>query len=84
MTKPGENTKPFHIWEGIYPDFKSAMADADGFSFSGDVYRTRSLQAVKECFAALKSNQPIPAFHKQCSNQLPITVAMLLDDNVVS
>ena len=48
--------KPFHIWEGIYPNFKSAMADADGLGFSGDVYRTRSLQAVKECFTALESN----------------------------
>jgi putative methyltransferase (TIGR04325 family) len=80
MNKPGETTKPFHIWEGVYPDFKSAMADAEGLGFSGDVYRTRSLKAVKECLAALKSNQPIPAFHKQRSTQLPIAVAMLLAD----
>jgi putative methyltransferase (TIGR04325 family) len=80
MTNPGDNAKPFHIWEGVYPNFKSAMADAGGLGFSGDVYRTRSLQAVNECIAALKSNRPIPAFHKQRSTLLPITVAMHLRD----
>jgi putative methyltransferase (TIGR04325 family) len=80
MTNPIDNTNSFHIWEGIYTDFKSAMADARGLGFGGDVYRTRSLQAVKECMDALKSRQPIPAFHKQRSTQLPIAVAMLLGD----
>ena len=80
MTKSGENTKPFHIWEGIYPDFKSAMADADGLGFSGDVYLTRSLKVVKDCLASLKLNQPIDSFHKQRSINLPTTVALLLKD----
>ena len=80
MTNTTAQIKPFHIWEGIYPDFQSAVADAKGAGFSGEVYRTRSLQAATECLAALKSEQPIPAFHKQRSTHLPLTVAMILGD----
>ncbi|CAN1525428.1 hypothetical protein MCEORH2_01256 [Methylophilaceae bacterium] len=68
---------PFYIWEGVYPDFQSAMLDAKGVGFSGAVYRKRSLQAAKECISALKSDKPIPAFHKQRSTYLPLTVAMM-------
>jgi putative methyltransferase (TIGR04325 family) len=70
--------KPFHIWEGIYPNFQTAMADAKGAGFSGEVYQTRSLEAATECLVALNSEQPIPAFHKQRSTHLPSTVAMML------
>jgi putative methyltransferase (TIGR04325 family) len=69
---------PFHIWEGIYPDFQSAMADANGAGFNSGVYRARSLQAAHECLTALNSEQPIPVFHKQRSTHLPIAVAMML------
>jgi putative methyltransferase (TIGR04325 family) len=68
----------FNIWEGIYPDFQSALVDAKGAGFSGDVYRMRSLQAGAECLAALNSGEPIPAFHKQRSTHLPLVVAMML------
>ena len=82
MFEPVNNTSnkssPFNIWEGIYPDFQSALLDAKGAGFSGDVYRTRSLQAGTECLAALNSDQPIPAFHKQRSTHLPLVVAMML------
>lgn len=80
MTNTTDQIKLFHIWEGIYPDFQSAVADAKGAGFSGEVYRTRSLQAATECLDALKSEQPIPAFHKQRSTHLPLTVAMMLRD----
>ena len=75
------DVKPFYIWEGIYPDFQSAMLDAKGVGFSSDVYRNRSLAAANECLDALKSNSPIPTFHKQRSTYLPITVAMMLGGN---
>lgn len=78
MTSIADPIKPFHIWEGIYPDFQSAVTDAKGAGFSGEVYRTRSLAAAAECLAALTSVQPIPAFHKQRSTHLPLTVAMML------
>ena len=78
MTLTTDQIKPFHIWEGIYPDFQSAVADAKGAGFSGDVYLTRSLQAATECLTALNSEQPIPAFHKQRSTHLPVAVAMIL------
>jgi putative methyltransferase (TIGR04325 family) len=71
-------TKTFHIWEGIYHDFQSAVKDSKGAGFGGVVYRTRSLLAAKECIAALNLKQPIPAFHKQRSTYLPLTVAMML------
>ncbi len=70
--------KNFYIWEGIYPDFQSAMQHAKGPGFSGDAYLTRSLKAAKECLAALKSDMPIPAFHKQRSTYLSPIVAMML------
>jgi putative methyltransferase (TIGR04325 family) len=78
MNNTTTQIKPFNIWEGVYPDFQSAVADAKGAGFSGEVYRTRSLKAATECLAALNSEQPIPAFHKQRSTHLPITVAMIL------
>lgn len=73
--KPGE---VFHIWEGVYADYKDAAADAVGPGFSGNIYRSRSLDSARECLAALKRTQPIPAFHKQRSTLLPLTVAMML------
>jgi putative methyltransferase (TIGR04325 family) len=80
MTNTANQNKPFYIWEGIYPDFQSALAEAKGDGFSGEVWRLRSLQAAKECLVALKSDKPIPAFHKQRSTHLPLTVAMILSD----
>lgn len=82
MTNTTDQIKPFYIWEGSYPDFQSAAANAKGAGFGSDVYRKRSLQAATECLAALKSDQPIPipAFHKQRSTHLPLTVAMMLGD----
>jgi putative methyltransferase (TIGR04325 family) len=70
--------KPFHIWEGTYDTFKDAKAVGCGPGFSGDVYLARSLKAATECLAALEAATPIPPFHKQRSNLLPITVAMML------
>jgi putative methyltransferase (TIGR04325 family) len=78
MDITNDMTKPFFIWEGIYSDFKSAMMDANGNGFCGDIYQTRSLQAATECLSALKTNKPIPAFHKQRSTHLPPVVAMML------
>ena len=78
MNNPEDQIKPFQIWEGNYSDFQSAVADAKGAGFNGEIYRTRSLQAATECLAALKSDRPIPAFHKQRSTHLPLTVAMML------
>jgi putative methyltransferase (TIGR04325 family) len=80
MTNTTDQIKPFHIWEGIYPDFQSAVAEAKGAGFSGEVYRRRSLKAATECLVALKSDKPIPAFHKQRSTHLPLIVAMMLED----
>ena len=80
MTNTTDQIKSFYIWEGIYPDFQSAVAEARGAGFSGEVYRKRSLQAATECLAAIESDQPIPAFHKQRSTHLPLTVAMILGD----
>lgn len=80
MTNTTDQIKPFHIWEGSYPGFQSAVAAAKGAGFSGEVYRKRSLQAATECLAALKSDKPIPAFHKQRSTHLPLIVAMMLGD----
>jgi putative methyltransferase (TIGR04325 family) len=80
MTNTTEQIKPFYIWEGIYPNFQSAMAEAKGPGFNGEVYRERSLQAATESLAALKSGNAIPAFHKQRSTHLPLTVAMMLRD----
>ena len=68
----------FYIWEGMYPDFQSAMEHAKGPGFSGDVYLNRSLEVAKECLAALNSEMPIPAFHKQRSTYLSPIVAMML------
>jgi len=81
MTNIVNQSKPFHIWEGVYPDFRSAEAVAQGSGFSSDVYRLRSMQAASDCLAALKSGTPIPAFHKQRSTLLPLTVAMMLGAN---
>ena len=78
MIRATNQNIPFHVWEGIYPDFQSAMADAKGAGFSSEVYRTRSLQAATECLTALKLEQPIPVFHKQRSTHLPIAVSMML------
>ena len=78
MTDTKYPTVPFYIWEGKYPDFKSALLDATGYGFSGNVYLTRSLGAAEECLACLNSDQPIPAFHKQRSTYLPITTALML------
>jgi putative methyltransferase (TIGR04325 family) len=78
MTNTTDQIKPFHIWEGIYPDFHSAVAESKGAGFSGEVYRRRYIQAATECLVALKSDKPIPAFHKQRSTHLPLTVAMML------
>lgn len=58
------------------------MIDANGNGFCGDIYQTRSLQAATECLDALKSNKPIPAFHKQRSTHLPPVVAMMLDNKI--
>ncbi len=80
MTNTTDQIKPFHIWEGIFPDFQSAVDEAKGAGFSGEVYRRRYLQAATECLVALKSDKPIPAFHKQRSTHLPLTVAMMLED----
>ncbi|RLS97971.1 MAG: hypothetical protein DWI13_03595 [Planctomycetota bacterium] len=78
MTNNTIETKPFHIWEGIYDSFQSAAAEAIGPGFGGEIYRKRSLVAANECLAALKAGRPIPQFHKQRSTLLPLTVAMML------
>lgn len=78
MTNIINPISPSYIWEGKYPDFKSALLDSTGSGFSGDVYLTKSLRAAEECLASLNSGQPIPAFHKQRSTYLPITTALML------
>jgi putative methyltransferase (TIGR04325 family) len=70
--------KPVYIWEGVYPDFRSANTDSKGQGFSGEVYRRRSLEAASECLDLLKQTKPIPLFHKQRSTHLPLVVAMML------
>jgi putative methyltransferase (TIGR04325 family) len=74
-------TKPFHIWEGIYDSYQAAAAAAIGPGFGGEVYHKRSLAAAHECLASLKSGKPIPQFHKQRSTLLPLVVAMILSNN---
>ena len=78
MTSRSDQTKPFHIWEGVFPNFQAAQAEARGAGFSGEVYRARSLNAATECLDALNSAKPIPVFHKQRSTYLPLTLAMML------
>lgn len=78
MTNSTDQIKPFHIWEGLYPDFQTAALYANGTGFGSEIYRTRSLQAATECLAAIKLGRPIPVFHKQRSTHLPLIVAMLL------
>jgi putative methyltransferase (TIGR04325 family) len=68
----------FYIWHGIYPTFKSAMEDAIGTGFEGEIYRERSLAAARECMSCLQEGRPIPQFHKQRSTLLPVVVAMML------
>jgi putative methyltransferase (TIGR04325 family) len=80
MTNTTDQIRPFFIWEGIYQNFQSAMVEAKGPGFCGEVFRKRSLRAATECLAAIKSGNMIPAFHKQRSTLLPLTVAMILGD----
>lgn len=75
MTAPAA---AFHVWEGIYPSYADAAREAVGPGFSGDTYRSRSLDAARECLAALGEGRPIPAFHKQRSTLLPAVAAMQL------
>ena len=81
MTNNTIETRPFHMWEGIYDSFQSAAVEAIGAGFRGEIYRKRSLVAANECLAALKAGLPIPQFHKQRSTLLPLTVAMMLGNN---
>jgi len=80
MTNTANQSQPFYIWEGVYHDFQAAESEANGAGFGSDVYRSRSLLAATECLVALKSDSPIPAFHKQRSTHLPLVVAMMLRD----
>ncbi len=79
MVDTADTRKPFHIWEGIYPDFASAAQHARGPGFSGRIYLERSFQTASECLTCLEAKRPIPAFHKQRSTHLPLTVAMMLE-----
>ena len=67
----------FYIWEGVYPDFASATQHAIGPGFSGEIYRSRSLLAAKECVKEIKDGNSIPQFHKQRSTYLPSVVSMM-------
>ena len=66
------------VWEGVYSSFEEASTDEAGPGFSGKIYRERSLVAANKCLDALRSNKPIPNFHKQRTTALPITVAMIM------
>jgi len=68
----------FNIWEGVYDSFENASKDQIGPGFSGEEYKRRSLRVAKECLGALELKLPIPSFHKQRSNLLPITCSMML------
>lgn len=68
----------FHIWEGVYASFKTALAYACGPGFEGEIYRKRSLKAAADCIESLSTGLPIPAFYKQRSTLLPLAVAMIL------
>ena len=70
--------KPFYIWNKWFPDFSTAIINAEGPGFSGKIYRDRALRAANECLNALNSGKPIPSFHKQRSTFLSPVVAMLL------
>lgn len=69
----------FNIWQGIYGSFRDAEVAVSGPGFSGDVYRSRTLNAAHECIAALNTGRPIPSFHKQRSALLPPVVAMMFE-----
>ena len=69
----------FFIWEGVFENFKNAQDYADGFGFSGETYNSRAYDAAKECLISLKSNIPIPFFHKQRSVMLPPIASMMLN-----
>jgi putative methyltransferase (TIGR04325 family) len=76
--------KDFYIWEGVYKTFEDALKDTTGSGFSGNTYQERSLAAANECLVALDSNEPIPNFHKQRSNFLPVVVAMAMGNKIDS
>ena len=81
MSTDGLGNAPFNIWDGVYESFQAALANANGPGFSGDTYLMRSLAVANECFESLNAGKPIPHFHKQRSNLLPPTVALLLGNN---
>jgi|LauGreDrversion4_2_1035121.scaffolds.fasta_scaffold451466_2 putative methyltransferase (TIGR04325 family) len=68
----------FVIWDGMYPDFKSAIKDTSGEGFTGDIYRERSLSAALESLQLLETGESIPQFHKQRVTNLPPIIALLL------
>lgn len=78
MDNSADQEKILHIWEGVYPDFRSANLNATGPGFRGEVYRRRSVEAAQECLNALKRGGTIPPFLKQRSTHLPVVVAMIL------
>lgn len=73
--------KKFDIWDGVYPTMADAAQVATGLGFSGDTYRTRAIDATRECIDALANGRPIPAFHKQRSTVLPAVAAMQLSSS---
>lgn len=72
------SSEPANIWEGIFPSFAAARAEARGPGFEGEVYLVRTLDSARECLEALARGAPIPPFHKQRSTVLPVVTAMLL------
>ena len=66
------------IWEGVYPSFHAATSAVVGSGFLGDVWRTRSLAAARECLEALEAGRPIPEFRKQNHLLLPAVAATMM------
>ncbi len=81
MNKNIDNSKPFYIWEGVYPNFEEALSKSKGSGFSGEIYLDRSLKAAKECLKNIEMKKPIESFHKQRSTYLPCVVASILEKN---
>ena len=72
------SSEPANIWEGMFPSFPAADAEACGPGFEGEVYLVRTLASARDCLDALSRGAPIPAFHKQRSTVLPVVAATLL------
>lgn len=70
-----KSKKEFHIWEGIYKNFKEAPMVGSGFS--GNTWNSRSLAKATRLIKLTEEKKAIPEFVAYRENLLPILTAML-------